>query len=918
MTNNFSKVTPFGSRNQVRYFVRRKLNQRNTKGGAHTVELKNYRSTEEFSKFFNSYGDFKTSVTKMFSITTINHRTSDVSHPLIMITNRQSQRYFFGKVPEGTQRLLNENKFRLTKLKGIFLTGTLNTWSEIGGLPGLFLTIGDTTIKNVEVYSTCTKILNYIVATWRYFVFRKGVTININDVSDTPEPFIGDSSVMVKPIKVSSTKPVTPIEDESKISRQLKKLVSLMFPLDTSSANNPDPDSYKSDPNDSDIQNYVSVDDIDIQTFSSNQKSLNYLIRFVPIRGKFDVAKAKQLNIKPGQLYRELTQGNPVMNENNEMIYPHQVLGEDQHFQKVLILDIPHNNYLDNTINQNWTPEDFGDEEIGLVYHLLGDDIDFTLEKYMNFIKTFPSQCKHVINHKTLADDCISFKTFSVHLLKLRSLQSNHFNLPYSETYKPLPANDHNIIKLHQLQNIEITPKDIKIDDSQIFKKSWSDIYDENIEPLNLKVQKEQVIDPEPLSLGLVHENLKDNVQITTLGTGSSLPAIDRNVISNLVRIPIQSNGQITFKSAIFDGGENTFGGLLRTFGHDGQWEKILKELGLIFLSHLHADHHLGIISIINEWFKVNTNDEILHLVLPWQYSHFLNEWYKLEAIDVDLSRINFISCEDFLRNRTSQYKKFSMDEFEEKFDNGLRNTSLEKEPLSPVNTNNINKLYQDLNIVRLDTCRAIHCFWSYSVSVTFQLNESETFKVSYSGDTRPNPKFIDIGYNSDVLIHESSLNNELIEEALAKKHSTMIEAINVSRYMNCPRLILTHFSTRFSSQANFIEGEEHFTRLSNELKNYLNEYNSRTNIYTLEEKLQRPVKQFKDLDIAFAFDSYITRLNEVGDQKNVLDLLNELFEPDDEKDTLKELKRIEMKRQDKRNKRLELQKKRKHDNNDS
>lgn len=58
--------------------------------------------------------------------------------------------------------------------------------------------------------------------------------------------------------------------------------------------------------------------------------------------------------------------------------------------------------------------------------------------------------------------------------------------------------------------------------------------------------------------------------------------------------------------------GENTLGTMMRNFGHNNKEQliKIFEELSLIHLSHLHADHHLGIISIINKWFEINIDSE--------------------------------------------------------------------------------------------------------------------------------------------------------------------------------------------------------------------------------------------------------------------------------------------------------------------
>lgn len=923
--------------------------------GAHSIDPKPFASYRDYLNLYQKYIDFKKFTTTMFSITTINHKTFESQHPLLMVTNREGCRYFFGKVSEGTQRVLNENRFRLGKLKGIFLTGTLNSWSEIGGLPGLFLTISDSTKKDIDVYTNSGKILSYVVATWRYFVFRKGVEIKINDAD--PERFIGDSNLIIKPIKIASAQHShsAPSDEEkgTTVYRQLKKLVSLMFPLDTSKVNDPDPSSYKSDPADNDIQTHVSIEDVDLN--SESQTSLNYLIRFQPIRGKFNPIRAKELGIKPGIDFRNLTQGISVVNEKGEEVHPDQVMGQSKHFKKLVILDIPNNDYLSNTMQCNeffaTNEEELGNEEIGVVYHFLGDEVNFELDQYLKFIKKFPPDCVHIISHSKIATNTIIFKTFAIDLLKLKSLASNSFNLPYNEPYSsvvpdigPLQENVH-IQKLHQLQKYVISSEGVELDDSLIPRNDWSSLYDEHISPFESTINeigpKSLTIDSTPISLALTdkYTQLKDNVQIATLGTGSALPSIYRNVISNLIRIPFKNpaTGDIEFFSVLLDAGENTLGSLLRTFGHDKQYVTIMQELKLIYLSHLHADHHLGIITIINKWFEVNKDDKqkVLHLIVPWQYNHFMTEWYKLEGLNpsIDMSRINYISCEDFLKTRTPEYKRFGINQFEENFDSNDPKLELARDNLKPIRQDKISLLYKDLNIVDLNTCRAIHCYWSYSISIQFVIDQdsNETFKVSYSGDTRPNVKFVQIGYNSDLLIHESTLDNELIEEAISKKHTTMVEAINITRFMNCKKLILTHFSTRYSNKGSFITTELEFELLSQELKKYLQDnnanMNSNSNIFSLDtSKYSKPIiEKFDDLEILYAFDTLITRLSEICDQKNYIHLVNQLMEDldasedDDLTETVsadvkaqKELEKQRIKREAKRVKRLSIQKKRK------
>ena len=73
-------------------------------------------------------------------------------------------------------------------------------------------------------------------------------------------------------------------------------------------------------------------------------------------------------------------------------------------------------------------------------------------------------------------------------------------------------------------------------------------------------------------------------------------------------------------------------------------------------------------------------------------------------------------------------------------------------------------------------------------------------FKFSYSGDCRPSRAFARIGKDSTVLVHEATFADDMLDDAKAKKHSTMGEAIGVGRMMDARRVLLTHFSQRYQN----------------------------------------------------------------------------------------------------------------------
>jgi ribonuclease Z len=78
-------------------------------------------------------------------------------------------------------------------------------------------------------------------------------------------------------------------------------------------------------------------------------------------------------------------------------------------------------------------------------------------------------------------------------------------------------------------------------------------------------------------------------------------------VSATLIKIP--NNGFI-----LLDVGEGTLGSMSRHFGPYDQphgddqtsLESCISSLKCIFISHMHADHHLGIVRVLKKWNEVN------------------------------------------------------------------------------------------------------------------------------------------------------------------------------------------------------------------------------------------------------------------------------------------------------------------------
>ena len=70
--------------------------------------------------------------------------------------------------------------------------------------------------------------------------------------------------------------------------------------------------------------------------------------------------------------------------------------------------------------------------------------------------------------------------------------------------------------------------------------------------------------------------------------------------------------------------------------------------------------------------------------------------------------------------------------------------------------------------------------------------------KIGISGDTRPNEKLCEFFKNCDLLIFESTYGNELQYKAIENFHATAAEAARLAKRARARKLILTHFSTRY------------------------------------------------------------------------------------------------------------------------
>jgi len=78
--------------------------------------------------------------------------------------------------------------------------------------------------------------------------------------------------------------------------------------------------------------------------------------------------------------------------------------------------------------------------------------------------------------------------------------------------------------------------------------------------------------------------------------------------------------------------------------------------------------------------------------------------------------------------------------------------------------------------------------------------------KIVYSGDTKPTGSFVKLAANADLLIHEATFADELVDRAEEDWHSTPSQAAKTAKKAKAKWLVLTHISARYKSTQTLLE----------------------------------------------------------------------------------------------------------------
>ncbi|GAB7353952.1 hypothetical protein MBLNU459_g4553t1 [Dothideomycetes sp. NU459] len=826
-----------------------------------------------------------------------------------LVLHFDNKRYLFGALAEGTQRAAVQQGSRLLKVQNIFVTGRTE-WTNLGGLIGMILTLADAAASSsassaedirkkahakarregqeedsdaladqikkdmkekVKLSIFGGGNLNYLLATARRFVFRKGMPVDVHEIvkeaataagkrSSQNEEFLptwADENIKVWAMPISpadsqssmadrtsvagSKSPRKRSYDESngldvgiegqqslsvqeKASMMAKAVVSEMFDstwrldalVESSIHDVKLPAALFVRDDEGKLVKYAGpmpggpnrVPDIKVlvrrpwpgalvDTLPDTQpakESLSYIVRNHRQRGKFIPKRAMELGVERGPKWSKLSIGENVENDKGEIITPDMVLEEGKDGGGAAIIDLPSTEYVKALVDRpEWQSEEvmLG---VGAFVWMLGPGVVESplLRQFMERMK----HVQHVVSSPDIAANRLSYDGAAQATARLKQVDHRRYNVPvHDNTTKggsgavadlAIPADRGQVIQLEPsiaVQSNAITPL---LDLDNVVAKMSPDV-------LALATEAEEEISKDKARLDAWADSLpQKGCEVITLGTGSAMPSKYRNVSATLLRVP-------GWGSLLFDCGENTLGQLKRVFDEE-ELKKVLKELRVIWLSHMHADHHLGTVSVIREWYRtvhganatanptqsgVNfdpvallQDQDRLAVISEPAMLHWLQEYSGVE--DYGFSRIAPLCITPAFQHKNIPSK---MTWFIPSTDEFIRDKLAKADvPASFL------KL-QDIQAVQVQ-----HCHGARAVSVTFPSG----FKASYSGDCRPSKAFAQIGKGSTVCIHEATFDDELQGDAEAKNHTTTSEALSVAMAMQAKACVLTHFSQRY------------------------------------------------------------------------------------------------------------------------
>ena len=279
-------------------------------------------------------------------------------------------------------------------------------------------------------------------------------------------------------------------------------------------------------------------------------------------------------------------------------------------------------------------------------------------------------------------------------------------------------------------------------------------------------------------------------IRVTFLGTAAARPTVRRNVSA----IALQRGGD----SFLLDCGEGTQRQMMR-YGTGFAVRDI-------FVTHLHADHFLGITGLLRTM-ALQGRTDALRIFGPSSSRGTLE---KVVTLGVD--RVPFpLLVEELRAGQRVEYDEYDVVAFPADHRTpALGYAFMEHERLGRFDVERARALgVPDGNLFgKLHLGEAVEVD-GRRIEPTEVVGPSRPGRVIvYSGDTRPSDATLEVAQGASLLIHEATFGDEEADRAQQTHHSTAREAAALAAKAGVHRLYLTHLSARYSDDPTVLEAE--------------------------------------------------------------------------------------------------------------